>query len=123
MIGRLDDYIRDVAHDRRARVAEEDLRLAGLAVTKRAYGIYRAEEYEAVLLVAALMQPGVPRDGRIEAPVPGDAVQRLCTIPEFVRAHEPDGMAPEDFITYGVTQRTLSQFENVGWGMLETLRL
>ena len=149
MIGRLDDYLRDVAHDRRAGVADEDIRQAGLAVTKRAYSIYRAEGYEAVLLVAALrgnyhmtelagarlvmsvhprnqaalMQPGVPREEHIEAPVPGDAVQRLCAIPEFVRAYEPEGMAPEDFITYGATQRTLSQFENVGWAMLETLRL
>lgn len=146
MIGRLDDYLRDVAHDRRAGVAEEDIRLAGLAVTKRAYDIYRAAGYEAVLLVAALrgnyhmtelaggrlivsvhprnqaalLQPGVPREERIEAPVPAEAIQRLCAIPEFVRAYEPDGMAPEDFITYGATQRTLSQFENVGWGMLET---
>lgn len=149
MIGRLDDYLRDVAHDRRAGVAEEDLRLAGLAVTKRACDIYRAEGYEAVLLVAALrgnyhmtelvggrlimsvhprnqaalMAPGVPREERIGAPVPGDAVQRLCAIPEFVRAHEPDGMTPEDFITFGATQRTLSQFENMGWGMLQTMRL
>ena len=149
MIGRLDDYVRDVAHDRRAGVAEDDIRLAGLAVTKRAYAIYSAKEYEAVLLVAALrgnyhmtelagarlivsvhprnqaalMQPGVPREERIEAPVPGDAIERLCAIPEFVRAYEPDGMAPEDFITYGATQRTLSQFENVGWGMLEGFRL
>ena len=68
---------------------------------------------------AALLQPGVPREERIAEPVPEAAIARLCTLPEFVRAYEPDAMAPEDFITYGATQRTLSQFENVGWAMLE----
>jgi len=29
-------------------------------------------------------------------------------------AYEPDGMKPEDFITYGVVQRTLSQFVEGG---------
>ncbi|HHX42648.1 MAG TPA: hypothetical protein GX714_01485 [Chloroflexi bacterium] len=145
MIGRLDDYLREVAHDRRAEVSEDDIRQAGLAVTKRAYSIYGAAGYEAVLLVAALrgnahmtelaggrlivsvhprnqaalLQPGVPREERIAEPVPEAAIARLCTLPEFVRAYEPDAMAPEDFITYGATQRTLSQFENVGWAMLE----
>jgi transaldolase len=36
MIGRLDDYLREVAHDSRAEVSEGDLRQAGLAVAKRA---------------------------------------------------------------------------------------
>jgi transaldolase len=54
MIGRLDDYLREVAQDTRAEVSEADIRQAGLAVTKRAYGIYRERSYEAVLLVAAL---------------------------------------------------------------------
>ncbi len=53
MIGRLDDYLREVAQDNRAAVSEEDIRQAGLAVTK-AYAIYQEQGYEAVLLVAAL---------------------------------------------------------------------
>ena len=40
-------------------------------------------------------------------------------MPEFVKAYEPDGMAPRDFISYGVTQRTLSQFIEAGWKLLE----
>ena len=54
MIGRLDDYLREVAADNRAPVSESDIRQAGLAVTKRAYRLYRERGYEAVLLVAAL---------------------------------------------------------------------
>jgi transaldolase len=41
---------------------------------------------------------------------------------EFIKAYEPDGMAPEDFISYGVTQRTLCQFADAGWKLLESLR-
>ena len=49
-------------------------------------------------------------------------IGRLRTVPEFVRAYEPDGLAPEEFITYGVTQRTLGQFSEGGWSLLEAYR-
>jgi transaldolase len=149
MIGRLDDYLRDVAHDCRAGVSESDIRLAGLAVTKRAYSIYQQHGYEAVLIIAALrgthhmtelagaevimsifpsvqemlLTPGLPREERIDVEVPADTIERLSQIPDFVRAYEPDGMKPTDFMTYGVTQRTLSQFYESGWKRLESFRL
>lgn len=148
MIGRLDDYLREVAQDTRAEVNESDIRQAGLAVTKRAYGIYRERGYEAVLLVAALrgayhltelagadlvmsIAPGyqelfvsdtLPREPRIQAEVPAAVLRRLERLPEFVRAYEPEGMKPEEFISYGVTQRTLSQFIEAGWRLLETFQ-
>jgi transaldolase len=149
MIGRLDDFLREVAHDNQAAVSEDDIRQAGLAVTKRAYSIYRHRGYDAVLLVAALRGPyhltelagadlimsihpssqeffcgaqDHAREERIEAPVPGEAIERLSAMPEFVRAFEPDGMAPADFIGFGATQRTLCQFAEAGWKLLETLR-
>ena len=136
MIGRLDDYLREVEHDTRAGVAESDIRQAGLAVTKRAYSLYRERGYEAVLLVAALRGPyhltelagadlvmsihpssqevfvtqDLPREERIALPVPQDVIERLQKMPEFVRSYEPDGMSPEQFMAFGLTQRTLSQF-------------
>jgi transaldolase len=145
MIGRLDDYLRDVAWDNRAVVSEADIRQAGLAVSKRAYEIYRTEEYEAVLLVAALrgtyhmtelagarlimsihpkhqamlLEPGVPREQRIDRPIDPGVIERLQTMPEFVRSYEPDGMKPEGFVSFGATQKTLSQFNHVGWAMLQ----
>jgi transaldolase len=148
MIGRLDDYLRDVAADSRAAVSEADIRWAGLAVTKRAYAIYQERGYEATLLVAALrgayhllelvggdlimsvhpswqgplLEPGIPREARIAAPVPADAIGRLRGLPDFVRAYEPDGMAPEEFISWGLTQRTLTQFIEAGWRLLEQFR-
>ena len=146
MIGRLDDYLREVAHDTQAAVSEADLRQAGLAVTKRACAIYQERRYEAVLLVAALrggyhltelagaevimsiapayqelfVKEDFPREERIHHPAPREVVDRLSKLPEFVRAYEPDGMAPEEFIAFGVTQRTLSQFYEAGWRLLET---
>jgi transaldolase len=148
MIGRLDDYLREVAQDTCAKVSEEDIRQSGLAVTKRAYALFREAGYEAVLLVAALrgnyhmtelagaelimsvhpknqgqlLQPGVPREERIDRAIPADVVARLQAMPEFVKAYEPDGMTPAEFVSYGVTQRTLSQFVEAGWALLETLR-
>jgi transaldolase len=146
MIGRLDDYLREVAWDNAAGVSEADIQQAGLAVTKRAYELFMARGYEAVLLVAALrgthhmtelagarllmsihpqyqvllLKPGVPREERIDRPVAPEAIDRLRQMPEFVRAYEPDGMAPEEFVAYGVTQRTLSQFNEAGWALLQS---
>ena len=148
MIGRVDDYLREVAADNRAPVTESDIRQSGLAVTKRAYRIYRERAYETTLLVAALrgsyhltelagadlimsIAPGPqewfvtgdhPREARIEHDVAPDVVDRLCSMPEFIKAYEPDGMAPGDFISYGATQRTLSQFIEAGWRLLEGIR-
>ena len=115
-------------------------------MTKRAYRIYREREYEAVLLVAALrgsyhltelagaellmsiapaaqewfITKDYPREERIEKEIASDVIQRLCAMPEFVKAYEPDGMAPKDFISYGATQRTLCQFVEAGWKLMES---
>lgn len=149
MIGRLDDYLREVAHDCGAAVSESDIRLSGLAVTKRAYSIYQQRGYEAVLIIAALrgtyhmtelagarvimsIFPSVQemllaadpaQEERIDVEVPADAIERLSQIPDFVRAYEPEGMKPSEFITYGVTQRTLAQFIESGWKLMENFRL
>jgi transaldolase len=148
MIGRLDDYLREIAHDNKAGVTEEDIQQAGLAVTKRAYSLYKERAYDAVLLVAALrgsyhlteltgadllmsihptwqgpfVTKEFPREERIEKPVPADAIERLRQMPEFVRAYEPEGMLPAEFISYGVCQRTLCQFAEVGWKLLESYK-
>ena len=49
-----------------------------------------------------------------------DVVERLSQMPEFERAYEPDGMDPSEFIGFGATQRTLSQFSEVGWKLPST---
>ena len=145
MIGRLDDYLRDVAHDAQADVSESDIRQSGLAVTKRAYTILKQRNYEVALIVAALrgtyhmtelagaevimsiappyqemlMLPELQQEQRIDAPIPADVIERLSKLPEFVRAYDPQGMTTSDFIAYGVTQKTLAQFHESGWKLLE----
>jgi transaldolase len=148
MIGRLDDYLRDVVKDCKAVISESDIRQAGLAATKRAYAIYQERGYEAILLIAALrgtyhitelvganlimsihpkyqeifLSQEMPHEERIEKDIPTDVIDRLMKLPEFVRSYEPDGMTPEEFITYGATQRTLAQFSEIGWKQLENFQ-
>lgn len=145
MIGRIDDYLRDVALDQRAQVSNEDIQQAGLAITKRAYSIFRKNKYRTKLLVAALRGPhhmtgvcggelvmslhpkiqkllvtgDIPRATGIDEPVPKNTLKRLQTIPEFVKAYEPEEMLERDFMSFGVTQKTLSQFNTEGWSLLE----
>jgi transaldolase len=148
MIGRLDDYLREIAHDSYASVDEADIRQAGLAVTKRAYSIYKERGYEAVLLVAALrgdyhltelagadlvmsihpsyqqnfVTQNFPCEERIDNPVSRAVIERLSAMPEFVRSYEPDGMDAKEFMSFGLTQRTLSQFAECGWKPMESYR-
>jgi transaldolase len=145
MVGRLDDYLRDVAHDSRAAVEEGDIIQAGTAVMKRAYALFRERGHEAVLMPAGMrgayhatslagarivmsVAPKIanmlageapPWKEHADEPVPADVIDRLMSMPEFVRAYEPDGMKPGEFITYGVTQKTLSQFVEAGWLPIE----
>lgn len=147
MIGRLDDYLRDVAADRRAKVSESDIQQAGLAVAKRAYSIYQERGYRTVLLVAALrgthhmvglagadlimsihpkiqamlLNASMPRELGVHGTIAADVIERLHSIPEFAKAYEPDGLKAEEFISYGLTQRTLAQFSEAGWSLLESL--
>jgi transaldolase len=148
MIGRVDDYLREIARDCRAEVSEEDIQLAGLAVAKRAYRLLKEGGYAMRLMVAALRGPhhmaGMcggelvmsihpkvqkqllerepPRASGIDGPVPADAIRRLQAIPEFVRLYEPDGMKEADFLSLGLTQKTLTQFVYQGWSLLESFR-
>jgi transaldolase len=149
MVGRLDDYLRDVAQDRKADVKESDVTQAGTAVIKRAYTLFNERGYKATLMPAGMrgayhatslsgadmvmsIAPKIanmvsaqtgPWTERIDEPVPADVIDRLMAVPEFARAYEPDGLKPEDFITLGVVQRTLSQFVEAGWLPMENYTL
>ena len=143
MVGRLDDYLRDVAHDSGAKVEESDIVQAGLACMKRAYGIFQERGYTTYLMPAGcrganqivelagakmimsiapkitkLIASDTPQEERINVPVAADVIDRLMTMPEFRRAYEPDGMSREEFITFGATNRTTDQFINDGWNPL-----
>lgn len=145
-VGRLDDYLRDVAQDMKLGLDESVITMAGLAVAKRTYQIFEQRGYDAVIMPAGLrgayhltemaggkllytintrvqdmiLAADPPQEERISNPVPQDILDQLRKILEFVRAYEPDGMKPSEFITYGVTQKLLSQFNETGWAPLET---
>ncbi len=137
MVGRLDDWMKAVVNRDGLIVDPRALDWAGIAVFKRAYGLFRERGYRARLLVAAfrhvlhwtefvggdviLTMPyawqvryngsGIDPVARIDVPVERAIVDELCTrIPDFTRAYEPDGMAPAEFDSYGASARTLRQF-------------
>ena len=148
MIGRVDDYLREVVKDNRLELSETDIQLAGLAITKRAYELFRQRKYQSQLLIAALrgvhhmegvcggqlvmsihpsvqkllIAPGMPRTMGIAAAVPKEALKRLQVVPEFRKAFEVDGLQEKEFIAFGLTQKTLSQFSAGGWSLLETFK-
>jgi transaldolase len=58
------------------------------------------------------------QEQRIDQPVNPNVIDRLLTISEFKRAYEPEGMKSEEFLSYGLVQRTLTQFVESGWNKL-----
>jgi transaldolase len=137
MIGRLDDWMKVLVERDDLAVHPDAPNWAGVAVFKRAYGIFRERGYRTRLLAAAyrhrlhwtelvgadvvLTMPyawqvrfnksGIDLEERIDHPVPEALVADLYErIPDFRRAYEPDGLAPQDFGTYGAAVRTLRGF-------------
>ena len=148
MVGRLDDYLRDVMNDTRARAAEADIIWAGTAAIKRAYAIFKQKGYECVLMPAGCrggyhitelagaemvmsVAPAIAKalvdvedfTEKGDLPVDPAILERLNDMPEFVKAYEPDGMSVNEFITFGSCNRTLDQFVQMGWNVLKATKL
>ncbi|OQB23761.1 MAG: Transaldolase [Firmicutes bacterium ADurb.Bin182] len=143
MVGRLDDYLRDFACDSHPEVSEECIVKAGTACIKRAYGIFKERGYDAFLMpagcrganhitdlagakmimsiapkIADMLKDVEVFEERIEVPVNAGIIDSLMKMSEFRRAYEPDGMKPEEFITFGSSNRTTAQFIECGWNPL-----
>ena len=111
------------------------LEWAVIATFKRAYEEFQARGLRARLLVAAFRntlqisefiggdvvisppfswqqryQNGGTAEPRMHVPVEPRILDALQTMPELVKAYEPDGLTPDEFLTYGATARTLRQF-------------
>jgi len=137
MIGRLDDWMKVLVERDDIALDPTAANWAGIAVFKRAYRIYQERGYRTRLLAAAyrhrlhwtelvggnvvLTMPhawqvrfnnsGIDPVERIEVPVDPVIVDELLRrVPDFVRAYEPDGLAAEEFESYGATARTLRGF-------------
>lgn len=148
MVGRLDDYLRDVMNDTRARATEDDVIWAGTAAIKRACGIFRDRGYDCALMPAGCrggyhiaelaggpfvmsIAPAIAKSlenntdftEKASRPVDPAIIDRLSDMPEFIKAYEPDGMTVNEFITFGSCNRTLDQFVLLGWNVLKQIEL
>ncbi len=136
MVGRLDDWMKDVVTRDGLTIDPAYLEWAGVAAFKRAYGIFVERGFRARLLSAAfrnqlqwsefvggdvVISPpfgwqekfqasGHVPTPRMAVPVDADILTALQQIPDFRRAYEPDGMTPTEFDTFGATRKTLRQF-------------
>jgi transaldolase len=137
MMGRIEDWLR-VQTERDGIVADPAvLPWSGVAVFKRAYGLFRERGYRARLLGAAIRHQyhwseliggdvvitmpaswqrrfnasSVEVQPRMDDPVDPAIVAELAGhYPDFVRAYEPDGLGRDEFDGFPPTARTLRAF-------------
>ena len=136
MVGRLDDWIKEVAARDKMFLDPGHLEWCGIAAFKRAYQEFQKRGLRARMLAAAfrnvmhwsefvggdvvvsppfkwaklINDSDYKMEERMDIPVREDIMKTLLSIPEFVRAYEPDGMTPEEFDTFGATVKTLRGF-------------
>lgn len=144
--GRLDEYLLDTVLDNGLAVDPEMVREAGNAVCKKTYRLFQERKITAKIMPAGLrgihyltamvgadmvfslqsrvqqmlVEADPPRVNHIDEEIPRTSLQKLFRVPEFVRAYEEDGLMPDEFISFALTQKTLSQFFWTGWAPLET---
>lgn len=136
MVGRLDDWIKESYNRVQAAFDPGYLEWAGVAAFKKAYEEFQKRGLRARLLSAAfrntlhwselvggdvVISPPFAWQKRIQAstltgedrmhlPVRPEILEALCTLDEFRKAYDVDGLTPEQFIEFGATRKTLRQF-------------
>ncbi|MGH2446440.1 MAG: transaldolase family protein [Candidatus Limnocylindria bacterium] len=136
MMGRLDDWLREVVDRDGLTVHPSALPWAGVAVFKRAYAEWSSRGYRARLLGAAIRHhlhwseliggdviitmpsawqkrfnaSSVEVRRRMKDPVDAAYLEELRMLPDFVRAFEPDGLSVDDFDGWGPSVKTLRTF-------------
>jgi transaldolase len=149
MVGRTDDWMKVVVKRDNIDINPEYLKWCGVACFKKAYSIYEARGYRARLLAAAYRNFGhwtefvggdvtltipyewqlkfnesdVKPTPRMDVPVDPAIVDILYTsIPDYRRAYNEDGLAVEEFDTYGATVRTLRSFHEASHNFVGVIR-
>jgi transaldolase len=139
MVGRTDDWLKEVINKEGVIIDPAAPEVAGVAVFKHAYKLYRERGYCTRLLAAAyrnhyhwsefiggdvsltIPPPWIKRfiksditvENRMDRPVDSKLFSELQRyVPDFNRAYDADGMRPEEFDHYGATRKTLTQFLN-----------
>ncbi len=137
MGGRLDDWLKASAAKAGTLVDPGVLEWGGVAALKRAYEVFTERGYRTRVLSAAfrnhlqltelvggdlVVSPpfewqarinanDLDLPSRIDAPVDPEILATLeRLVPDFRRAHEPDGLRVEEFDAFGPTRKTLRQF-------------
>jgi len=137
MIGRVDDWLKEVAKRDNISIDPECLEWAGIAIMKRAYKIFKERKFRIQLLSAAYRNHhqwiqfigaemamtippkwirkfndmDIPVKSYIDDPVDMKILEQLITkFPEFNKAYDIDGLKIEQFDTYGPVSKTLIQF-------------
>ena len=136
MMGRLEDWLREVVERDGLTVHPSALPWSGIATFKRAYAVWQERGFRARLLGAAIrhhlhwseliggdvvitLPPAWQRRfnassvkvrPRIDDPVDPAWVGELRALPDFERAFEPDGLAIGGFDTFGPSVKTLRTF-------------
>ena len=148
MVGRLDDWVKAVCERDDITLDPAAPNWAGIAVFKRAAGLYRERGYRTRPLAAAYRHhlhwseliggdvsltipyawqrrfnaSAVEVRPRFDDPVPARFLEELVErVPDFVQAYEPDGLAADQFDTYGATVRTLRGFVSSYWELVGTI--
>ena len=149
MGGRLDDWLKDVVARDDVLVEPGHLEWAGVAALKRGYEVFQERGLRSRILSAAfrnhlqwseliggdlVISPpfawqlkfnaaAITAEPRIDIPVDPRIVDALRVhVPDFERAYEVDGLAPEDFVTFGASRKTLRQFLAANHGLESLVR-
>jgi transaldolase len=149
MIGRVDDQLKRVQQRDKIVIEPGHLDWAGIAVFKRAAALFRARGYRATLLCAAYRHEGhwseiigpdvlqsIPYKwwkqfdqsaravrASLNEPVDEKIVAELSAkFPDFRAAYEEKGLTPPQFVRYGASVHTLSQFLAGYQQLLEIVR-
>lgn len=137
MIGRVDDQLKRAADAQKIETTPGVLDWGGIAVFKHAHRLFKADGRPGTLLAAAYRHEGhwsqiIGRDVlqtipytwwtgfntsktaprlTLDDPVDDKIVHELRTkFPDFIKAHDADGLKPAEFLSYGATVHTLQQF-------------
>jgi transaldolase len=137
MVGRLDDWLKVLAEKHNITIDPGYLEWAGVAVFKKTYKLFQDRGYRLRLLSAAfrnhmhwsefiggdvVISPPCSWQVRFNAsdievlprmdnPVPANIVELLLRkFPDFGRAYNENGLALNEFDSFGPTARTLRQF-------------
>jgi transaldolase len=137
MVGRLDDWMKELDKSHKPCIDPGYYEWAGVAVFKRAYEVFRDRGLRARLLAAAyrnhlqwtelvggdvvvsipfgwqerFQASGIDPEPRMGLPVDPRIVETLyAQVRDFRRAYDVDGMTTQEFDGYGATRKTLRQF-------------